>query len=82
MKGVRFYEECDGNVVAIFYENYTFEHNEAVFDAIGAVFFYYNAPVSSTRAPQSYLRKQCKRISESRAREVHPRLFAYLDETE
>lgn len=35
--------------------------------------------VEKTHIMESYLRTRCARISQSMAREVHPQLFAYLD---
>jgi hypothetical protein len=37
-----------------------------------------NAPVAWTSASVEYLRTNCKRISEAKAREIHPKLFAAM----
>lgn len=93
MVGIRFYEEYSnkrkgikqGNVVAVIPENKWIDYRshgtaELLFDGIGAVFFYPNSPVCGTNVAQGYLRESCKRISESKARQIHPALFQYLDQ--
>jgi hypothetical protein len=82
MRGIRFYEEFThkrkgisaGNAVAIGESN-----RDGTFEAIGALYDTPNSPVASTAVSDSYLFKNCKRVSEARAREVHPNLFQYLD---
>jgi len=85
MKGIRFYEEftsdtrtkSEGNVVAVLVVNG--RNGAGDYDAIAAVDARRpNAPVAGTPATSLYLRERCKRISEKRAREIHPRLFSYL----
>jgi len=86
VNGVRFYEEfqshskkhTQGNCIAVLYSNGTFLSGN--YDAIGAVYFMPNSPVASTSVGMDYLRLNCKRVSETHAREVHPELFAYLDD--
>lgn len=83
MKDIRFYEEFTskrkglsaGTVVAVGLSNPVLGEYEAV----GAVFDRPNSPVASTSVHSNYLYKNCKRVSEQRARQVHPRLFEYLD---
>lgn len=93
MKGYRFYEEFHnkrrgvsmGTVIAVvlgednrpFYHYYTSQG--ATFDAVAGVFDTPNSPVCGTTTTDGYLREDCKRISEARAREIHPALFEYLD---
>jgi len=91
MKHVRFYEEFQnkrrglraGNVFAAFTGN-TFladcggAGREQCIEGGGAVFNYPNSPVAGTSASLNFLRRNCKRVSESRARQVHPRLFQWL----
>jgi hypothetical protein len=90
MKGVRFYEEFTnkrkgesaGNVTAILPENrwHDWEAHDLMYDGVGAVYFYPNSPVASTGVSRGYLREKCKRVSEARARQVHPALFTtWLD---
>lgn len=38
-----------------------------------------NSHVASTGISDIYLKEECKRISEKKARVIHPRLFEYLD---
>jgi hypothetical protein len=90
MKGIRFYkelknknrksEESLGTVVAVFYESHWISNGKILFDAIGGVFSQANSPVTSIGVAQLYLTENCRRISEKRAREVHPALFEYLDD--
>lgn len=95
MKGYRFYEEysdkrkgiSSGNVVAIIPENrWTIRHHDGsvdvIYHAIGAVYFHSNSDVCGTSATQGYLSEGCKRISESKARQIHPALFQYLDQAD
>lgn len=48
-------------------------------DAIGAVYSHADSGVASVGASPDYLRKLCKRVSEAKAREIHPTLFRVLD---
>ncbi len=83
MKYVRFYEEYKnkrkglpaGNVFALF------DNGTTQLEGLGAIFEWPNSPVAATGVSWKFLRKNCKRISEARARKIHPRLFARLDET-
>lgn len=92
MKGIRFYEEFHnarktkscGNVFAAFIENgprfvTSGGKMQAMYDGLGGAYDYNNSPVCSTSASLDYLRTRCKRISEKKAREVHPQMFARLD---
>jgi hypothetical protein len=49
-------------------------------ETMSAVYFYPNSPVASGSASEEYISSHCKRISDSRAREIHPNLFVRLDE--
>ena len=48
-------------------------------EGIGAVYEHPDSGVAGTSADRGFLREKCKRISESKAREVHPKLFIILD---
>jgi hypothetical protein len=48
-------------------------------EGIGALTNEANASVCGTSASADWLRWNCKRISEGKAREIHPRLFVRLD---
>jgi len=50
-----------------------------VVECISALFGEPNSPVCGGQTTDDYLWNSCRRISEKRAREVHPRLFEYLD---
>jgi hypothetical protein len=90
MNGIRFYLEHNtpkdkrqnnhsGNVIAVLHENYIVTHDDIVYDAIGAIFYHANSAVCGTQCSQLYLTEKCKRISEEKARSIHPMLFQYLD---
>ncbi len=94
MKDVRFYLEFDsatkkrrgqhsGNVFALFvgYEPQMDQYalGKWVQAGVGAVMFHPNSPVCGCSTSLERLRVECKRISEARAREIHPELFSYLD---
>lgn len=49
------------------------------FEAVGALFDHADSAVATTSVSLSYLRQKCKRISEAKARIIHPRLFDFLD---
>jgi hypothetical protein len=82
MKGIRFYEEFTnkrkglsaGNAVAVGESN-----RNGTFEAIVPLYDQPNSPVASGSISNEYLFEKCKRVSEARAREVHPNLFEYLD---
>ena len=46
---------------------------------ISAVFFEANSPVAGDGVSLYYVQHRCKRISEAKAREIHPMLFKYLE---
>lgn len=88
MKGIRFYEEfidrtkrvSEKNVIAVIVVNGL--SVGGLYDAICGAYLGEdgNAHPLSTSVDPLYLRKQCKRISEKRAREIHPLLFSMLDQ--
>ena len=86
MKYVRFYLEFPssyakrkgkhlGNCIARFVDGGRSEP-----EGLGSVFSWPNSPVGTTAFHPRFLSVYCKRISEKRAREIHPRLFEFLDE--
>ena len=88
MKGVLFYEEfknkrngvSEGTVIAAFVCNGTYQsEGEICYEGLVGVYPYSNSPVASSSIGLWYLRKHCKRISEAKAREIHPRMFERLD---
>jgi hypothetical protein len=90
MRGFRFFEEYAeggrhesiGNVIAL-------PITQASFIQPGGICFQAicappdaraaNSPVRPAYVNVEYLGKRCRRISEARARSIHPRLFEYLD---
>ena len=86
MKDVRFYLEFNssyhkrkgqhnGNVFAAFIGN----KFDGKIEGVGALSFHANSAVCWTAVSFDYLRKSTKRISEAKARTIHPALFDRLD---
>lgn len=71
-----------GNCLAVFYRDYFFDsNNQCVLSAVGAVQDIKNNPCCFTSASPEYVSDNCKRISEAQAREIHPNLFQYLEQS-
>lgn len=51
-------------------------------EGFGGIYGDSNPPVSWTSFNHDYINKKCKRISEAKARQIHPALFERLDETD
>lgn len=90
MKGYRFYLEFgskslkrkgqhEGTVIAVIPENSWLEGKTYMVGAIAALLYKPNSPVCGCNSSWDYIHDRCKRISEKRAREIHPALFEYLD---
>ena len=95
MRGMRFYEEMKnkrrresaGTVVAVELvvdgrgrnPQWRWNGQDMECDAFGSVMDVPDGNVCGTGVSRGYLREKCIRISERRARVIHPRLFAYLD---
>ena len=91
MKNVRFYLEFEtkkdkrnnndtGNVLALYYDQYWVRDNSILMDCVSCVQAHIpNSGVCHSSASQDYVTENCKRISEERARIIHPVLFIYLD---
>ena len=93
MKGWRFYEEykstkrkvSTGNVIAVdtttgMYAIKPFGANAQYrYECVSALFDEDNSPVCGGAISEEYIRRRCKRISEAKAREIHPKLFEYLE---
>lgn len=90
MRGYRFFEEfsdddlrrSSGNVIAVDMHGESFVQEGGVcyralcaFPDDGEP----NSPVLERLFNAEYLGVRCRRISEARARQIHPRLFHYLD---
>ena len=89
MKGIRFYLEFrdsskrqpGGTVVAALVLNGSYRSSGVIcYEAIAALFDRPNSPVAGTGVALAYLRRKCKRISETKARAIHPALFTRLDQ--
>ena len=90
MNGIRFYLEFPnkskcrpgGTVVAALVLNGSYWSSGTIcYEAIAAVFDWPNSPVAGTGVALDYLRQKCKRISEAKARSIHPVLFERLDQS-
>jgi len=89
MNGIRFYLESKdkskhklgGTVVAALVLNGSYWSSGTIcYEALAAVFDWPNSPVAGTGVAWDYLRQKCKRISEAKARTIHPALFERLDQ--
>lgn len=94
MKDLRFYLEHgspadkrrknhNGNVFARFLDiapRPAASGDDLMVEGVGAAYDRANAAVTTASASTSYLLKNCTRISEARAREIHPNLFSLLDD--
>ena len=90
MVGVRFYLEYGsknhkkankdtGNIIAVAVDTL---NQGMYYSAISALYNHPNSQVASTNIHYNFIRKQTKRISEAKARVIHPNLFAYIDACE
>jgi len=91
VKGLRFYEqyktskrkESIGTVVAVLIPenplNTFLLGTPPRYECVAGVYDLPNSPVMFSTCTFSYVRDCCKRISEAKAREIHPKLFEYLD---
>ena len=75
--------EHTGNCIAVPLDDnkrpYYINARDLSVECYGAVFFQENSDVCGTSASSDYLREKCKRISEKQAREIHTKLFEYLE---
>lgn len=53
---------------------------DMVFECVSAVQDIPNSPVCGSQCSVGYLREKCLRISEAQAKEIHPKLFIYLQD--
>ncbi len=88
MNGIRFYQEFKnkskhrsaGTVVVVLVGNGRFwSSNKVCYEALAGLFHDPNSVVCGTAVALDYLDEKCKRISEARARTIHPALFERLD---
>jgi hypothetical protein len=90
MNGIRFYLEFtdkakrkSGDIVvaALVLNGRYWIGGTICYEAIAAVFDWPNSPVAGTGVACDYLRQKCRRISEAKARTIHPALFERLDQS-
>lgn len=90
MKGLRFYAEYtdkskrvpDGNVVAVYIDTLHWSGGSQggyEYECFSAVFYCPNSAVNYGSVSPDYLQEKCKRVSEAKARQIHPALFERLD---
>jgi hypothetical protein len=89
MNGIRFYQEFTnkskhqsvGTVVAALVCNGRFWGTGKVcYEAVSGLFDHPNSVVCGGAVSLDYLHDKCKRVSEGRARTIHPALFERLDQ--
>ena len=71
--------EHKGTVVATLLGTEHLDAYQWVIECIGSLFDEPNSQVCGSNVGIFYIRDMCKRIPESLAREIHPKLFEYLD---
>ena len=72
-----------GNCIAVILNENNrrlWQGNTLCFDVIGNVFDIPNSSCCFSSASLDYLNENCKRISEQQAKEIHPKLFDYLNQ--
>jgi hypothetical protein len=89
MNGICFYQEfrdkskrrSAGTMIAVLVCNGLYwSDGKICYEAIAGVFDRPNSPVAGTGVARDYVRQKCKRISETKARAIHPVLFERLDQ--
>jgi hypothetical protein len=53
---------------------------EIIYESVGSIYGLPDSYVCSSACSWGYLREKCKRISEDQARQIHPKLFNYLEQ--
>ena len=76
------YPNNSGNVIAVFSDDegnrFYLPDNQSVECACG-LWERPNSPVCGSSVSLEYLSERCKRISEAVAKQIHPKMFAYLN---
>ncbi|MCK4668143.1 hypothetical protein KAU33_15430 [Candidatus Dependentiae bacterium] len=94
MKNIRFYQEFSdekkrtvptGNVIGVSTDNrgmpsyFISGSGKAEVECASAIFSEPNSECIGEAVSREYLQENTKRISEAKARKIHPNLFKYLD---
>lgn len=88
MSGICFYQEfSDGSkrgssgtsIAALVCNGIYWSSGKVCYEAIAGLFDRPNSPVAGTGVASDYLYQKCKRVSEAKARIIHPALFERLD---
>jgi hypothetical protein len=88
VSGICFYQEFSdkskrrsaGTIIAALVCNrHYWSCGKMCYEAIAGLFDRPNSPVAGTGVACDYLYQKCKRISEAKARTIHPALFERLD---
>lgn len=75
----------NGNVTALYLDNGTYKCDtgravlDLCYEAASGIYFAPDSPCQSTSVSVAWLRDCCRPIREAKAREIHPRLFEYLE---
>ncbi|MGO8929305.1 MAG: hypothetical protein ACLQU3_20760 [Limisphaerales bacterium] len=89
MNGIRFYHEFTNNseqqsvgtvVAALVGNGHFWSADKVCYEALSGLFDHPNSVVGGTAVARDYLHDKCKRISEDKARTIHPALFERLDQ--
>jgi len=80
-------EESLGNVIAVFLKPskgggtpYGYWGSSGwLWECLSAIYLHANSDVSVSGVSPQYLTENCKRISEEKARQIHPKLFERLE---
>jgi hypothetical protein len=89
MNGTRFYQEFKdqskhtsvGTIIAVLVCNGPYwSSGKVCYEAIAGLFDRPNSPVAGTGVACDYVSQKCKRISEAKARTIHPVLFERLEQ--
>ena len=68
-----------GTVLAVYGDWFNIGHYYKK-ECVSSVYDKPNSDVCCSSCDSGYLNDKCKRISDKQAREIHPKLFQYLDE--
>ena len=89
MNGICFYQEFSDRsnrrsagiiIAALVCSGHYWSIGKVCYEAIAGLFDRPNSPVAGTGVACDYLRQKCRRISEAKARTIHPALFERLDQ--
>ncbi|HYW34807.1 MAG TPA: hypothetical protein VE868_05305 [Balneolaceae bacterium] len=68
-----------GTCLAVFGDPFSKDDN-IFYECVAALFDKHDSEVTTTSCSWGYLRHSCKRVSADTARQIHPKLFKYLEQ--